>query len=770
MLALAVAGVDPAQATAIKVADVAAFNAAVPRLRPGDTLVLAAGVWRDARLVLRGEGTAQKPIVLRAERPGATQLQGQSNLRLGGQYLVVMGLDFRNGHSPNGGVVEFRADSKTLAFNCRVTECVIDSYNSPSSGDSAGDGIWIKYFGQYNRFDHNYVAGKKTQGTTMAVDLAAPESRENGHRIDHNYFGPRPRLGSNGGETLRIGVSQYSLNPSRTVVEENYFYHCNGEVEIISIKSGENVVRRNVFEECEGSVVMRHGNGNLVEGNYFLGNGKEQTGGVRVINAGHHIVGNYFADLTGDGFRGALVIMNGIPNSPLNRYMQVRDVTIENNTFANCDNVELGAGKDAERSLAPVNVALKNNVFYGPKLPNPFHLHDDMSGLTFSNNSLVAQGVGPNIVGLNAATLTTQQSADGLLVPAAKDAPKTNLRRPVTAAEAGPRWFQPAAAKGSPRTGKVWSVPAGTPDALRQVCQSAQAGDVIELTQIGIYPVPQTIGVAQLLTVRAKAGLSSRPVLTGTGAAGAQPFFTIENGGSLRLSGLAFDGAAAGATGLIQPSARLMLDHYGLWASDCAFYNLKAPAANVFRASTATFADTVQFANCLFYDLTGNALSLATETQDKGTYNAEHVILRNCLFRNVAGSALDLYRGGTDESTLGPFLTVDHCTFDNVGTGASPALKLTGVQWSDIRNSLFYNSAKGGQAIAYKAPDKAKNLLSNTNFYQSGQVAAQFPPRTSGVTYLPTDFMAPQRFDYRLKKPVTQLTATDGRPVGFVSQ
>ncbi|MFC6225917.1 polysaccharide lyase 6 family protein [Hymenobacter artigasi] len=751
-------------ASAIKVADVAAFNAAVPNLHPGDTLVLAAGSWRDAQLVFKGTGTEQQPIVLRAERPGATRLMGLSSLRLVGSYLVVSGLDFREGYAPNGGVIEFRDDKKGLANHCRVTECVIDNYNRPIGGS---DDKWVHFYGQYNRFDHNYVAGKKTVGVTMVVELPTPESRENHHRIDHNFFGPRPRLGSNAGETIRIGLSETSLTSSRTVVEENYFYHCNGEVEIVSVKSGENVVRRNVFEECEGSVVLRHGNNNLIEGNYFLGNGKTQTGGVRIINAGHKILNNYFADLRGTEFRGALVIMHGVPNSPLNRYSPVHDVAVENNTFVNCSNIELGAGKDAERTQAPANVTLTNNVFYGPQMPQPFHVFEDMSGLKFTHNLLQASGSGPNIAGLEAATFTVQKSADGLLVPVAKGAPKTDIRRPVTAAEAGPRWFRPAAASADTRTGRV--LPVATPADLLKAFQTAKANDIIELTQPGIYPVPQTIGVTVPLTLRAKAGVASRPVLLGSNAG--QSVFTIENGGKLRLAGVAFDGKGVGAAGLIQSGTQPALEHYSLWANNCAFYGLTDGTGHVFQATTATFADTVQFANCLFYNLAGSALSLATETKDKGTYNAEYVILRNCLFRNVQGSALELYRGGNDESTLGPFLTVDHCTFDNVGGAKSPALMLTGVQWTDIRNSLFNKSGVASAAIKYQELGKSKNRLSNTNFSQSGKVVASYPPRTEKLTYVTTAFAAPQKFDYRLKTPTPQLpVATDGRPVGFVKQ
>lgn len=80
------------------------------------------------------------------------------------------------------------------------------------------------------------------------------------------------------------------------------FHHCNGEVEVVSIKSSDNIIRNNVFLECRGILALRHGNRNLVEGNAFIGNGLPCTGGVRVVNEGHIIKGNLFYGLKGDRF------------------------------------------------------------------------------------------------------------------------------------------------------------------------------------------------------------------------------------------------------------------------------------------------------------------------------------------------------------------------------------------------------------------------------------------------------------------------------------
>ena len=43
-----------------------------------------------------------------------------------------------------------------------------------------------------------------------------PDAPPNYHLISHNYFGFRPALGVNGGETIRVGTSEWSFNTSRT--------------------------------------------------------------------------------------------------------------------------------------------------------------------------------------------------------------------------------------------------------------------------------------------------------------------------------------------------------------------------------------------------------------------------------------------------------------------------------------------------------------------------------------------------------------------------
>jgi len=183
----------------ILVSTQAEYEDAVKSLEAGDTIVLANGRWENFEILFAGEGTEEQPIRLRAETPGEVFLTGQSNLRLAGEWLDVSGLIFTDGFTPTREVISFRRNKDHLANNSRVHNVVIDDYN-PTERTSSD--FWVMIYGKNNRFDH-----KNTE-----------ESRENNHRIDHNYFGPRPILGSNGGETLRIGTTVTVLPASRIII------------------------------------------------------------------------------------------------------------------------------------------------------------------------------------------------------------------------------------------------------------------------------------------------------------------------------------------------------------------------------------------------------------------------------------------------------------------------------------------------------------------------------------------------------------------------
>ena len=653
------------------------YREALKTVEPGDTIVLANGVWRDFEVLFTGQGKADKPITLTAETKGKVILSGQSNLRLAGEYLVVSGLVFKDGHSPTNTVIAFRRTKGEYANNSRVTEVVIDHFNNPERFETD---FWVMMYGKHNRFDHNHLVGKSNQGVTMAVKLDSEESQENHHRIDHNYLGPRPVLGSNGGETLRIGTSHYSLTDSYTVVENNYFDRCNGEVEIVSSKSGRNTFRGNLFFESRGTLTLRHGNNNLIENNVFLGNRVDHTGGIRVINKGQIIRNNYMQGLTGHRFGGALVIMNGVPDSPINRYHQVENALIENNSIIESDHIELAAGSDEERSAPPVNSVFRSNLVNNADGSDIVAVHDDISGIAFSDNLLNEN-------------IDLAKAANGLLYPvdtklAGKGANKELevLQRSAT----GVDWYPKPGYGDRFDTGSAHDIEPGLDTLVAGVTQ-AQAGDSVVLAA-GDYLVSRTIIIDKPITIASKG--EARITFERTA------LFEIVDGGSLKLDGVTISGEASpdvAGNAAIRTSRYSMLGNYDLVVENVTVEDLDTNHSfNFFALAKHTFADRIEIRNSTFRNVTGNVLALNREDDDLGIYNGEYITIEDSEFRDIGGAVANLYRGGTDESTFGPHFLMRNSLLENVGKNKRnkswASIYLLGVQATDIHDNRFADS------------------------------------------------------------------------------
>ncbi|BDX05446.1 polysaccharide lyase 6 family protein [Planctobacterium marinum] len=674
------------------VADQQAYQTVLPKLVAGDTVVLKNGVWRDFEILFEGQGTAFAPIKMQAETKGKVILSGQSNLKLAGKYLQVSGLVFKQGYTPTSAVIAFRRDKDNLAFHSRVTEVVIDNYNNPDKQESDH---WVALYGQYNRFDHNHLVGKRNKGVTVAVRLNSADSQNNYHQIDHNYFGYRPVFGSNGGETLRIGTSHFSLTDSHTLVENNYFEQTNGEVEIISVKSGKNILRGNVFYEARGTLTLRHGNGNLVEDNIFIGNGVDHTGGIRVINKDQIIRNNYLEGLTGYRFGSGFTIMNGVPDSPINRYHQVENARVEHNSFINVQHLQLAAGSDAERRAVPINSQLTDNLVFNEAGVQPFTVFDDVSGIQITQNVANSAPVAAVAHGFEVRELAMQRLDNGLLYPLSEQIQSGVGRdlKVLKKSDVGVGWYPKTPAIIAFDSGKAIPVSA-TPEALMSAVVQAESGDTL-LLEPGAYIVPKLITIDKTLTIKAKQAQQS--ILSFERSS----LFEIRDGGNLKLDGLTLSGVhspdAAGNT-LLRSKKWGMVHNYRLQVLNCVIKQLNVNHSfDFFATGKGAFADEIILINNDFSDISGNILRLNSEIEDLGIYNAEYVTVQNNRFRNVAGAIAALYRGGTDESTFGPHFTFDNNQLKKVGFGKRNKQKasvfLHGVQVANITASRFEQSA-----------------------------------------------------------------------------
>jgi len=680
------------------VGDRSSYEKAASNLTAGDTIILKNGVWKDFEILLEGQGTAEEPITLKPETKGKVTLSGNSNLRLAGEHLIVSGLVFKDGFTPTSAVISFRKSKTEVANNSRVTEIVIDNYSNPERFENDS---WVTMYGKHNRFDHNHLEGKSNKGVTMAVRLDTPASRENYHRIDHNYFGPRSILGSNGGETLRIGTSHYSLSDSFTVVENNYFDRCDGELEIISNKSGNNRFVGNVFYESRGTLTMRHGNDTLVENNVFFGNNADHTGGIRVINKRQTIRNNYLEGLAGYRFGGALVVMNGVPNSPINRYHQVEDSIIENNSLIDTRHIQLAAGSDTERSAIPLRTTFKNNLLYSKAQYDPFTVYDDISGITFSDNIINTAKSLQIEKGFDANPFSVERAANGLMYAKSASSDSTvgvsQDIQPINKQQVGVKWYPKPDHKPTFDQGKEISVEPGL-DTITDALKLAANSDVLSLAD-GDYTVSRVLTLDKAISLKAKSQSKHKPskvvIRYERGA-----MFEIQEGGSLKLSGVMLSGSespdSAGNT-VIRTQRRSMLSNYELVVENSEVVDLNINHSfNFLNVAKGTFADRILISNSSFKNITGSILSLDKESDDYGIYNAEYVTIRNSKFESVEGDIVDFYRGGTDESTFGPHFELSDSTIDKVGYGkrnkSKSSILLHGVQATNINNNKFINT------------------------------------------------------------------------------
>jgi poly(beta-D-mannuronate) lyase len=357
----------PSFAAETLVADAKAFDEAQKAAKPGDVIVLKNGTWVDAKLKIRASGTEELPVMVKAETSGQVLLSGDSRVQIGAKYVLLEGLKFEN---PTGDeALELRIDSDELAHGCRITQCAV--VNTLPTVEGAKSSRFLSIYGSEHRIDHCSFEGKTTAGTTVVVWLGDEKEAHGAHRIDHNYFGPRQRLGKNGGETIRIGDSKTSMQNARCVVEHNVFEKCDGEAECISNKSCGNLYQRNTFREVSGTLTLRHGNRCIVKENAFLGNGAKGTGGIRLVGEDHQVIGNYLEKLRGDGVRTALCLMAGIPDSPENGYFQVRSAQIMHNLFVDCEHpIAFGYSEDKKATLMPENCTAGYNRYSTPKPAN----------------------------------------------------------------------------------------------------------------------------------------------------------------------------------------------------------------------------------------------------------------------------------------------------------------------------------------------------------------------------------------------------------------
>jgi len=738
--------------SSVKVNNNTELYSAISDAVPGDKIIMANGVWNDVQISVSNSGMEDNPITISAETAGKVLLQGQSNLQLGADYIIVSGLYFMNGHSPSKSVIHFAVED-TVANHCIVTNCVIKDYNQMQRNHQD---LWVLIKGRHNQLDHCYLTGKSNRGPTVRVDLEGNQNINNYHKIIENHFGPRPPKGGPSAETIQIGNSYTSICPSYTMVANNLFDECNGEVEVISSKTNFNEFRNNVFYKSEGSLVTRHGNYCTVDGNYFIGDeSSSQIGGIRLIGTGHTVTNNYFYNLRGKEFRSPLAVMNGIPKSPLNRYIQVTDVTVAHNSWINCTApLQFGVGSNVSqkdvlpaseiRSARPIRTVVANNLIYNTTGDiTPIVAHDKIDGILFKNNIINNQSVGfHKVEGIEEASFQLKEIADYILAPTAgfsneqvysgfgfeqfnkdlfgesredNNAVGALTGKPTSAPDIldrskyGTNWYDTEMVQEQPTIHTVYEG-----QSIAETISLAASGDIIEIAT-GNYTIPSSLRINKALTIQAMP--SNIKVKFQFSGPAQTPLFELNPHAKLILKGITLQGSynQYAFASLKEDMSSL----YNLTVENCVIENFDY----ILKAYKYSFSEHINFTQTTLRNCQ-NGFELSEEIEDKGEYNAENITIKNCAFEGVKSNVIDYYRGGYDESTVGGNLLVTNNTFTNCGEKEENGILLNtyGIINVNISNNTFKNNRVKLIARLWGAKN---NIHSNNKIINSGEIIVE---------------------------------------------
>ena len=361
ILFLIVAVVSTARAArTVNVSTQAQLQAALNGALPGDDIVLASGNY-TAFKVTSINGTPAERVVVRASSPfGAVFNAGQLEI-LNCSYMT-----FKNFKWTLGNTVKL-----TSSQQIRLTHNLFQLTETTSLK-------WIIIQGdgsEHNRVDHSEFGPKSQLGNFITISGSASQSSQF-DLIDHNYFhdiGPRA---VNEMESIRVGDSSLSQSNGFTTVEYNLFENCDGDPEIVSIKTGIDTVRYNTFRTSQGVLSARQGNGSSFYGNFFLGNNRDGTGGVRLYSDDHRVYNNYFEGLTGTGFDAPVAIQNGDADNSTaagadqSKHYRPQRIIVANNTLVNNQsNIEIGYTNNGAYTKPPRDLVFADNIVVGNTNP-----------------------------------------------------------------------------------------------------------------------------------------------------------------------------------------------------------------------------------------------------------------------------------------------------------------------------------------------------------------------------------------------------------------
>ncbi|CAM4462806.1 polysaccharide lyase 6 family protein [Vibrio agarivorans] len=414
--------VDGAELTVKSEAEVAALKAQIENAKDGATITIPAGKFPHLDVVT----VTANNITIKAEQAGSAWLTGLVQLVLEGNDITVDGLVFtEGGPAERFGAIRMMGDRNTLQNSTFYYFNHDYEYEPDERRSEYPKYLWLSLWGKEGKVINNQFEGKQKRGTLIGVQKN--ETPDN-HYIAHNIFLDQQqnqfneldikeaiRYNGNSWEAIRIGDSKASQWPSNSQFVDNLMINMDGERELISIKSGGNVIGGNTIFESAALISLRHGKANVVDSNVIIGNEKRLTGGIRIYDEDHVIKNNYISGTRGrDGLiegnadlRGGVVINTGI-------------IDVENNEVLD----QSVKGKELNKQWTPKNITINNNTLVDTEWGFVYGNQTHRVSL-FNNDVVETIYTGVNI-DFNSNVIDNSQHSEFVSVRAVADHPLVN--------------------------------------------------------------------------------------------------------------------------------------------------------------------------------------------------------------------------------------------------------------------------------------------------------------------------------------------------------
>ena len=410
---------------------------------PDDVADVLAGASGGDEIIVTGSGemslknlSFNSPVLIRAASIGGTTL---TNATIdNSNNIIVQGFVF----GPNDESTYLKIVNSTNIQVLRNTFDHTDVMNSQTAivTTQASEYISIGY-NEFRGKNQMFTSeGYKLTGSYIKTQFDDPLMTKHLH-VYRNHFkdiypyvpdGTTP-TGDSDREVMAMGIADSQDVVTNNVVEYNLFENCDGENEIITVKTSNNKFRYNIFKNSMGSLSFRLGSDNEAYGNYFYGEGASanwdddnyQTGGIRVYGSGHLIYDNYMEGLTGISWRRPILIDSGdtSDSTGADSHETPSNLSVYDNTIVDSVGGGIHIGSDNYGNM-PYNISVDNNL-----VGILFNNYANDSSNTWSGNRAYATGTAAAVGG---GSLSSSE------VAVLSGAPSISAPTKLTASDVGP--------------------------------------------------------------------------------------------------------------------------------------------------------------------------------------------------------------------------------------------------------------------------------------------------------------------------------------------